>query len=79
MDNNDPHFQKVEDLLALRFNAETGAYELQVKLRGFDYEDPTWEPFSTMQEDIPYKLTNFLRDYPDQDLARRAREGANIA
>ena len=74
MDHNDPHFQKVEELLGLRFNAETGAYEVQVKWLGFDYEDPTWEPLETMQEDIPERLSNFLRDHPDQELVQRAGE-----
>ena len=74
MDHNDPHYQKVEELLGLRFNAEKGEHEVQVRWVGFEYEDPTWEPLGIMHEDIPDKLSNFLRDYPDEALAKRARE-----
>ena len=69
----------MEELLGLRFNAETHEYEVQVKWLGFDYEEPTWEPFGTMQEDIPDRLSIFLRDYPDQELAKKAREATSPA
>ena len=74
MDNNDPHFQKVQELLGLRFNPEKGNYEVKVKWQGFDYEEPTWEPFGATQEGIPTMLDAFLRDYPDQEMARRAKD-----
>ena len=59
--HNDPHLQTVEALLNLRFNPVLERYEVQVKLRGFDYEDPTWEPFSTMHEDIPDMVDDFFK------------------
>ena len=74
MDNNDPHFQKVEELLGLRFNEARGEYEVQVRWVGFDFEDPTWEPLTVMHEDIPERLDAFLREYQDKALAKRARD-----
>ena len=74
MDQNDPHFKKVKGILGLRFNANRGQYEVQIKWMGFDYEDPTWKLFETMKEDIPERLASFLRGYPDQELAKQASQ-----
>ena len=44
----------------LRFNKTLERYEVQVKWRGFDYEEPTWEPLDVMHEDVPDLLSQFL-------------------
>ena len=71
--HNEPHYNTVERLLALRFNQAVEHYEVQVKWRGFDYEAPTWEPLAVMYEDIPKMLNEFLQTYGDQALATAAQ------
>ena len=71
--HNEPHYNTVERLLALRFNPAVEHYEVQVKWRGFDYEAPTWEPLAVMHEDIPKMLNEFLQTYGDQALAAAAQ------
>lgn len=73
VENNDPHLNKVEQLLSLRYNSATERYEVEVKWKEFDYEAPTWEPFGQMQEDIPDKLAQFLGSYHDQEMAAAAK------
>lgn len=73
VEHNDPHMNTVEELLGLQFNVEKEIYEVRIKWRGFDDEDPTWEPFPVMLEDIPDKLESFLKTYPDQNMVRDAR------
>ena len=70
--HNNPPLQTVEKLLALRYNEDQDRYEVQVQWKGFDYEDPTWEPFLTLQEDIPDLMATFLQDYPDHTLVQKA-------
>ena len=72
IDHNDPHYNTVEELLALRFYGPLERYEVQVKWKGFDDEEPTWEPLSVMQEDIPVMLKKFLEDYHDKNLVQAA-------
>ncbi len=59
-------------LLNLRFNPIEERYEVQARWKGFDYEEPTWEPLETMQEDIPEMLENFLKTFHDQELVAKA-------
>jgi hypothetical protein len=70
--HNDPHLNTVVKLVDLRFNADKEQYEVQSKWRGFDYEDPTWEPLSAMQENIPDMLKKFLDFFPNQGLVSAA-------
>jgi len=72
IEHSNPHCNVVVNLLDLRFNDDTGVYELKAKWRGFDDEEPTWEPFSNMQEDIPDMLPKFLRTFHNQDLVNDA-------
>lgn len=72
--HNDPHFQKIEKMLDLRYSQDDGCYQVQCKWVGFDYEDPTWEPIEILCEDVPKMLDNFLSKFPKKDLAKKARE-----
>ena len=71
--HNEPHCNAVEKLLSLRFSPAVEHYEAQVKWRGFEYEDPTWEPLSVMSEDIPQMLNKLPQNYGGQALALAAR------
>lgn len=73
IDNNDPTYNTFTKFLGLRFNSIYKIYEVQCKWRGFANEEPTWEPFSTMREDITDMLERFLASHPSQDLVRAAR------
>lgn len=78
VEHNDPHLNTVQELLDLRFDPEREQYEVRVKWRGFDYEDPTWEPFNVMSEDIPDKLAAFLTKFHDQAMVRAAKDSVNV-
>ena len=71
--HNNVHCKKVECLLDLRRNADTGLFEVKCKWVGFDDEEPTWEPFGNMVEDIPKMLEAFLSKFHDKDLVAAAR------
>jgi len=73
VEHNDPHLQTVTKLLDMRFNDHFERFEVQAKWRGFDEEEPTWEPFANLKEDIPDMLEKFLKKFPDQAMVRRAR------
>lgn len=47
--HSNTHYHTVEDLLDLRYSDVLELDEVQVRRRGFDNEDPTWEPFENMQ------------------------------
>jgi Integrase core domain/Integrase zinc binding domain/Chromo (CHRromatin Organisation MOdifier) domain len=70
--HNDPHFQTVVKLLNLRFNPDSAQYEVQAQWRGFDYEEPTWEPMVNLREDIPDMLESFLENHPDRGMVLAA-------
>jgi len=72
IDHNNPRLNTVTKLLDLRFNQQSEQYEVQAQWRGFSYEEPTWEPFKIMQEDIPKMLNTFLAKFPNKDLVQRA-------
>ena len=74
IDHNDPHYNTVTKMLGLRFNAETKQFDANCKWRGFTHEQPTWEPFVTIREDIPEMLEQFLQSFANQELAAAARE-----
>ena len=73
MAHNAIHYNKVEKVLDLRQNADTGLYEVQCKWIGFDHEEPTWEPFAHMMEDIPGMMKKFPSTFPNQHLVEGAR------
>ena len=73
INHSTPHYNVVAKLLDLRFNDITKSYEVLTKWKGFDHEDPGWEPFSVLAEDIPDMLDRFLSALPDQALVRKAR------
>lgn len=47
-------------------------YEVQVKWMDLNYEEPTWEPFSYMQDDLPNRMEIFFSKLPNQDMAQQA-------
>eukprot|EP00172_Hildenbrandia_rubra_P002599 Plantae.Rhodophyta-Hildenbrandia_rubra.ctg3560.p1 GENE.Plantae.Rhodophyta-Hildenbrandia_rubra.ctg3560~~Plantae.Rhodophyta-Hildenbrandia_rubra.ctg3560.p1 ORF type:complete len:305 (+),score=28.60 Plantae.Rhodophyta-Hildenbrandia_rubra.ctg3560:801-1715(+) len=76
--HNDPQLQTVEQVLHLRFNPTLERYEVQVKWRGFDHEEPTWEPYATMLEDIPDVMAVFLNEYQNQKLVSAAKNASAV-
>jgi len=44
-----------------------------VKWKGFDEEDPGWEPLQVMAEDIPKLVTDFLEDMKSSGTALQRR------
>ena len=52
----------VDRFIDLRFNTHTGTFEILTQWLGFQQEQATWEPLTTMHEDVPQLLTNFLTD-----------------
>ena len=76
--HNDPGLQEIDKILHLRFNPILERYELQIKWKGFEYEDPTWEPLSTMQEDVPELLNKFLDGYQNRDLVKAAKDSLAV-
>lgn len=71
--HNSCYLNKVEKLLDLRFKSDKNQYEVRAKWLGFDHEEPTWEPFDAMMEDIPALLSDYLASHPDQDLVSAAK------
>ena len=70
--NDPPLYNIVEKLLDLRYNDDTGNFEVQTQWQGFDYEDPTWEPLHTLKQDIPAMTKQFLEQFPNRTLADAA-------
>ena len=73
INHNEPHLQTIERIQKLRFNKALERYEVEVKWRGFDHEEPTWEPLETMHEDVPTLLHQFLQRCRNKKLAHAAR------
>lgn len=44
IEHNSSIYNTITKLLDLRYNAEAKHWEVQCKWRGFDLEEPTWEP-----------------------------------
>jgi len=73
INHNSPHYNTVVKLLDLAYDRHQRLWKVQAKWRGFDHEEPTWEPLCNMQEDIPDMLATFLNAFGDQDKVQRAR------
>lgn len=71
--HNNPHYNTVQEILDLRFDTTSAQYQVQGQWIGFDYEEPTWEPFENMVEDIPVMLERFLSSFSDQEMATAAK------
>lgn len=71
--HNDPHFQTIEQLRDLRFNASSETYEVSVQWKGFDHEEPTWEPLIAIHEDVPDLLSNFFTTFSNKETVRKAK------
>lgn len=46
--HNQGHLNKVEKLIAVRYNSQGENWDVRVKCMGFDTEEPTWEPFEIL-------------------------------
>lgn len=73
-----PQLQAVEQALRLRFNPGLERCEGQVKRRGFEREEPAWEPCATMLEDIPGVMAAFLGERQSQKLASTAKNASGV-
>ena len=73
IDHNEVHYNVVTKILGLRFNSLNNRFEVQCKWKGFGLEEPTWEPFANMREDIPDMLDKFLQTFTNQELVAAAR------
>jgi hypothetical protein len=65
---------EVEALLDLRYDADSTSFQVCVAWSGFDKSDHTWEPLSTLAEDVPQLVERLLSDLPDQALVTAARK-----
>ena len=72
--HNDVHYSVVFKFLDLQYNRSKRHYEVQVKWKKFDHEEPTWESIHILHEDIPDMLKLFLEVHNDQAKAKRATE-----
>jgi len=61
----------VEELMDIRVH--NGVVEILVKWKGFEEEDPGWELFDTMKEDIPALVSDFLIELKNSGTARQRR------
>ena len=52
IDSNDTHYNVALEILDLRFSSTLKQWEVQVRWKGFDDEEPTWEPILNIAEDI---------------------------
>jgi len=73
IDHNNPHYNTVVKLLDLAYDRSQRMWKVQAKWRGFDHEEPTWEPIIAMHHDIPDMLDKFLNEFEDQSKVQRAR------
>ncbi len=78
IEHNAPHYNTINRLLDLRRNPITGDFEVKAEWKGFDYEEPDWEPFDILQEDVPEMLEEFLQTFPEKDLVAAARWSLRI-
>lgn len=74
IDHNDIHYNTVTKLLDLTYDCPKKQWEVQAKRRGFDFEEPTWEPLLVIHEDISDMLRTFLDFFPDQTMVGLARK-----
>ena len=74
IDHNEIHYSMVSKLLELRYNRSKKQYEIQVKWKGFDHEEPTWKSIHALHEDIPEMLKNFLESHHEVARVKRATE-----
>jgi Chromo (CHRromatin Organisation MOdifier) domain len=63
----------VKAIQDIRFDAASNSFQVLVYWIGFDDEDATWEPLTTMHEDAPDVLDNFFQRCVKHDLVQRAR------
>ena len=72
--HNSGSYNIVEEILELRFNQELRQHQVLIRWKGFDDEQPGWEPLDTIAQDIPDFLEKFLDQHSDKDLVAQARK-----
>jgi len=55
-----------------------GVLQLLVKWKGFDDEDPGWESFETMKDDVPALVSDFLSDIITSGVPRQRKLAATL-
>eukprot|EP00173_Palmaria_palmata_P000654 Plantae.Rhodophyta-Palmaria_palmata.ctg13165.p1 GENE.Plantae.Rhodophyta-Palmaria_palmata.ctg13165~~Plantae.Rhodophyta-Palmaria_palmata.ctg13165.p1 ORF type:complete len:337 (-),score=45.86 Plantae.Rhodophyta-Palmaria_palmata.ctg13165:285-1295(-) len=73
IDHKQPRYNTVTKFLDLAYERTDRVWKVQTKWRGFDHEEPTWEPLDVMNDDVPEMLTEFLDAFTDQRKVQRAR------
>ena len=57
----------IEDILSHTFDTADDAYKLQIKWSGFSDLEVTWEALSSLYEDQPTRVTQYISSLPDTD------------
>ena len=68
---------KVDRILNLA-EFEDGSLRCEVAWKGFDESENSWEPLAVLFEDVPKRVTRFLRSLPKQKLRDRALSLLNL-
>jgi hypothetical protein len=69
---------EVASLRDLRWSPADVRYETQVAWRGFEPDEDTWEPLTTMLEDVPALFTILLARHPNKDLMSQVRTAFDL-
>ena len=73
IDSNDTHYNVALEILDLRFSSTLKQWEVQVRWKGFDDDEPTWEPILNIAEDISDMLNAFLDKHHEKANVAKAR------
>jgi len=66
----------VDKIMDIRLHE--GVLQLLVKWKGFDDEDPGWETFETMKDDVPALVSDFLSDIITSGVPRQRKLAATL-
>ena len=66
----------VESITDIRRNR--GIVELQVKWRGFTEDESDWVPISSLREDVPELVTEYLEELPSSGTKRQRSIAASL-
>jgi len=66
----------VDKIMDIRLHE--GVLQLLVKWKGFDDEDPGWESFETMKDDVPALVSDFLSDIIISGVPRQRKLAATL-
>ena len=65
--------EKVKDL-----RLSHGSFDVLVAWKGLSTSGDTWEPLSTMYEDVPTKVRDFFAKKRASDLIKRAKDSISL-